>query len=177
MSSNLTSNFTTTTTTLSPFQIYFNIYFANINFINTLNAISKQFTWYTAIIVIVVGIVGNLISLYIYTRPELNKKTNTGFLYGWLCMLSIYAICIYAFIYLNSQFGGSVFGYSVNLNTPCGMFFFVIRTAYYSTSWMQILISFDRFVCVCYPTKAALMSKKVCTFYFNFIQTVRVIFE
>lgn len=55
-----------TNTTLNPTQI----------FSNTLSAISHQFIWYMAIIVTPMGIIGNLISLFIYTRAELNKKTN-----------------------------------------------------------------------------------------------------
>ena len=38
------------------------------------------------------GIVGNVISLFIFTRPCLNSKTNIGKLYTFLCGLSLIMI-------------------------------------------------------------------------------------
>ena len=38
------------------------------------------------------GIVGNVISLFIFSRPCLNRKTNSGKLYAFLCLLSLIII-------------------------------------------------------------------------------------
>lgn len=100
-------------------------------------------------------VVGNLISLYIYTRPKLNKKTNTGFLYGWLCIINVVNILYYSFV----TRGEMLFNYKVNL--PCGLENFIRRTTLNSITWMQVVICIDRFVFVIYPSKTSFMSKKV----------------
>lgn len=125
------------------------------NYIANLKTISNTISFYFMVITAPVGIIGNIVSLYIYTKPALNKKTNVGFLYGWLCILDLISICNYVFITRSSV----VFGYSVSM--PCGLDNYTRRTAFNVTSWMQAFISFDRFVAVMFPTKIEFMKKKV----------------
>lgn len=101
-----------------------------------------------------IGLIGNSISLFIFTRPNLNKKTNTGFLYSILCVLNLLTISEYAFI-LHSHY----FNYSVKLY--CHLEFFIGQSLIYSIVWMQVLICFDRFILVIFPAKSKTMAKKV----------------
>ena len=110
--------------------------------------------YYFLFALIPIGLLGNFISLLIFTRPNLNKKTNTGFLYSFLCVLNILTITEFAFI--EKQI---VFNYSVKL--PCNMEFFVRKSLINSISWIQVLICFDRFLLVIFPLKSKIMSKKV----------------
>ena len=64
-----------------------------------LNSLNSGFTYYGMWIIWPTSVVGNIISLFIYTRPNLNKKTNTGFLYGWLCILNILTVVYYSVVY------------------------------------------------------------------------------
>ena len=125
------------------------------DYVNYLNSINDGFTYYCMWIILPTCVVGNLISLFIYTRPNLNKKTNTGLLYGWLCLLNVLTIVYYSVVFR----GNALFNYT--LNPPCGMDDFIRRTALNSLTWMQVIICLDRFIAVVYPTKTAFMSKKV----------------
>ena len=109
---------------------------------------------YEAFVTIPLGIIGNLISIFIFTRPSLNKKTNTGLLFTILCLLNL-IIILYegllkwkTFLYLTSKFK-EIFK----------------RIIEQSLSWIQVLISFDRFITVFLPIKGVrLMNKKSVLF-------------
>ena len=102
-----------------------------------------------------IGIFGNFISLLIFTRPNLNKKTNTGFLYSVLCVLNIFTLSELGFISQPLNF----FKYTIRLH--CHLRPFISTSLVYSLSWMQVLISFDRFLLVIFPLKSKFMAKKV----------------
>ena len=114
--------------------------------------------------VIPIGILGNLISLLIFTRPNLNKKTNTGFLYSILCVLNILTISDFAFITNPQRF----LNYSIILH--CNLKPFLQNSLLCLQSWFQVLIGFDRFLFVIFPVKSKIMAKKV-----NFIILLRLI--
>ena len=125
------------------------------NYIAYLNNVSNGISFYYLMITVPIGLIGNTVSFYIYTRPNLNRKTNTGFLYAWLCVLNILSILQYAFLTRSSV----LFGYTPTF--PCGLINYMRRTTFNWISWMQVYISFDRFVSVLYPMRVVLMSKKV----------------
>lgn len=120
-----------------------------------LNSISNSLGYYYLIVTLPAGIVFNLVSIYIYSRPLLNRKTNTGFLYAWLCIINLLSIMQYTFITKSTL----LFGYRVSL--ACGLSNYLRRGIFNLVSWMQVVISFDRFVSVFYPIKGHIMSKKV----------------
>ena len=111
--------------------------------------------YYFLFAVIPIGLLGNLISLLIFTRPNLNKKTNTGFLYSILCIVNIFTIADFVFIENPLRF----LNYSVKLH--CHLDTFFQKSLLYLLSWMQVLICFDRFLLVIYPVKSKKMAKKV----------------
>lgn len=100
------------------------------------------------------GIVSNFISLMIFIRPNLNKKTNTGFLYSILCVLNMIAIAEDTFV-----FRPKLFNYIVEL--PCNLELFIRKCLLDSLPWVQVLICFDRFLATTFPGKAKIISKKV----------------
>lgn len=117
--------------------------------------------------VIPIGILGNFIALLIFTRPNLNKKTNTGFLYSILCVLNILTISDFLFISNPQRF----LNYSVILY--CNLKPFFQNTLLCLQSWFQILISFDRFIFVIFPVKSKIMAKKV---YINIINQLLLVY-
>lgn len=119
-----------------------------------LSSVSNSVGYYFLITTLPIGLIANLISLYIYTRTNLNRKTNTGFLYAWLSIFNVLSNLQYTFITKSSL----LFNYRVNL--PCGVSNYIRRTAFNMVSWMQVLISFDRFMGVLYPSKGYLMNSK-----------------
>ena len=120
----------------------------------SLEKIIYSFLYYYRTALIPIGILGNFISLLIFTRPNLNKKTNTGFLYSIICILNIITIAEDTFVY-RPKF----FNYKITL--PCKLEVFVRRCLLDSLPWVQVMICFDRFIVTTFPGKAKIMSKKV----------------
>ena len=124
-------------------------------YVNSLNSASNAILYYGLWTIFTTCVIGNLISLIVYTRPNLNKKTNTGFLYSWLCVINIVSI-----VYYCTFFRGYML-YNLYITLPCGLMMYFQRTFLNMISWLQVFICLDRFIAVYYPTKASFMSKKV----------------
>ena len=124
------------------------------DYIDYLNEVSNKIFFYVLVTTIPIGLIGNLVSFYIYKRPNLNKKTNTGFLYSYSCIFNLIFVLYYGLV-----FRSNLFNYSLNI--PCGINIYLFRVTWCIVPWMQVWISFDRFMVVIYPIKASLMSKKV----------------
>ena len=101
------------------------------------------------------GIVGNLISLIIFVQPCLNRKTNSGKLYAFLCLLSLIMI-------VYNMAGRSLDNFfEFKIDLPRNSQHFIDITLLQYWSWIQVLITFDRFIGVFYPIKGVrIMSKK-----------------
>ena len=109
---------------------------------------------YENFVTVPLGIIGNLFSIFIFTRPCLNKKTNTGRLFTILCVINILVI-------LNNV----IFYWSKKIIKIIQIHFkmekFLEKVIEQSLSWIQAMISFDRFITVYSPLQGArLMNKK-----------------
>ena len=124
-------------------------------YIAYLNTVSNRIFFYVLVTTIPIGLIGNLVSFYIYKRPNLNKKTNTGFLYSYSCIFNLIFVLYYGLVFRSNR----LFNYSLNI--PCGINLFLFRFTWCIVPWMQVWISFDRFMVVIFPLKNSLMSKKV----------------
>lgn len=132
---------------------------------NQAKFILEVVSFYYLISIEIIGIFGNFIALIIFTRPSLNKKTNTGLLFTILCILNVLNFIEDMFIGSNSK---TIFYYFIIL--PCNMESFIKRSLKQILSWIQVVISFERFFQVIYPTKADIFRKKVfcfCLFFFK----------
>ena len=111
--------------------------------------------YYLMFITVPIGMTGNLLSAYIFTRPTLNQRTNTGFLYTILSILNLARILFQATFknwHSNSE-------YNIKVHFQSELFIeYVISQL---LSWNQALISFDRFIVVFSPVKGVrIMGKK-----------------
>ena len=120
----------------------------------SLKNIIYRILYYYRTALIPFGIVSNIISLLIFIRPNLNKKTNTGFLYSIICVLNIITIAEDTFVYRPKFF-------NYNITLPCNLEVFIRKCLVDSLPWVQVLICFDRFIATAFPGKAKIMSKKV----------------
>ena len=112
------------------------------------------------------GIVGNVISLFIFSRPCLNRKTNSGKLYAFLCGISLILI-VYN---MAGRKLDKTFAFKLCLPFDTQVFINIILLQYWS--WIQVLITFDRFVGVFYPVKGVrIMAKKwvLCSIIFGML--------
>ena len=113
-----------------------------------------RFCFYSKVILIPIGIIGNIISMFIFTRPSFNQKTNTGLLYTLFCGINLILI-VYeaAFKYKNS-----FTKFSIDL--PKSIELYIENILFECLSWVQVIISVDRFIAVLYPVKGVLLISK-----------------
>lgn len=115
----------------------------------------KKLDYYAILITLPLGLVGNLISFLIFIRPSLNKRTNTGFLYSILCVLNILTIIEFNLIAYSNVL------LKLTFELPCRLEYFLRELLSDSLTWMQAMISLDRFVLIFFPGRANFMTKKV----------------
>ena len=128
----------------------------NYQYIWFLYSVLANIKFYSLILMLSIGLIGNVMSLLIFTRPCLNNKTNTGKFYTLLCAINILNI-LYDVLINNSDvfFQGYVF------QLPLDSQFFISTVLLQISSWTQVLITFDRFIAVVYPIKyTQIISKK-----------------
>ena len=130
----------------------------------------NRFCFYSKLVLIPIGIVGNIISLFIFTRPSFNQKTNTGLLYTLFCGINLITI-VYeaAFKYKN---GFTEF----SIHLPRSTELYIENILFESLSWVQVIISVDRFIAVLYPVKGVrFMSKKSVLFFIMLVLLIVII--
>jgi hypothetical protein len=132
-------------------------------YIDYLKYMTNAVVYYPTLLIISVGILGNLFSIYIYSRPNLNKRTNTGVLYACFCFLNIVLILYFSFLF-RPQY---IFNYKIAEKIPCGMPNYFLRVIWSSITWMLVFISFDRFIAVVFPLHKHIMRKKVQLYHLN----------
>lgn len=117
---------------------YFNVYYI--------------FQYYFQLTIFSIGLLGNLVSLLIFIRPNLNKKTNTGILYIIICAVNL-------FYFINSFIDNCRSLFDCNVQLPNEFLTFIQNSLPDLLTWIQVLISFDRFIMVVFPIKKILTKK------------------
>ena len=112
----------------------------------SLNKIQNYFTK----IINTIGIIGNIVSLIILIRIYLRRKSNTCILYTILCGLNIINIFYKYLDLLNIKLNLSA---QANVFTQSSLIILIV--------WVQVLISFNRFIYVVFQQKAKILEKKV----------------
>ena len=151
------------------------------NYSSIVIEISNKVRFYCIIVIVTIGIIGNLISLFIFTRPNLNKKTNTGILFTLLCIFNLLTFIEEAFL---GSYTNELFNYIISVDQLYTNIDLIIETSLSEIlPWIQVLICFDRFILVIYPMRAHIMRKKVslnnhiyiynCDFNLYFNETLR----
>ena len=115
--------------------------------INYFKNLTSVFEYYFNIISTSIGIPTNLIAIIIFARLMRNK-TNMGYLYIWQCTVDILVLLLILFV----ARGTTTFGLNVyNQNDfTCKCFNFLRRFILHASSWIAVLITFDRFTFVLY---------------------------
>ena len=113
----------------------------------SINKFGYQFVSYFNIISSSIGIPCNLISIFIFARLMRNKN-NMGFLYVWQCSIDLLVVLFFLLIYRSSRTLG------INLITrndaACKLVSLLSHLILHASSWISVLITFDRFTFVLY---------------------------
>lgn len=121
-----------------------------------LKQINTDMNNYFVIVALLVGLPGNLFSAFIFARliARHNKtKNNMGLLYATLCLIDFTSIAWILLVdkgYLTAYFGVSFasLGHSF-----CPLSTFMRRACLHFSSWMAVLITFDRYLFVFHPSR------------------------
>ena len=126
-----------------------------------INSISDKLANYFVLVSSAIGITGNLISMVVFIRLAIkNPKINMGFLYTFQSLIDLLVLIFTLFVFRGSVY---LFGYVVlNINNSyCRAFAFLRRFLLHISSWMSVLISFDRFTFVLYQNRFKFMKNKL----------------
>ena len=127
-----------------------------------MSTITNDMNRYFLIISTSIGIPCNLVSILIFSRL-MKQKTNMGFLYTIQCLVDLSLILITLFLVRST----SVNLYPITLDSLsdplCKFIKFIRRYPLHLSSWMPVLITFDRFIYIFYGNtdKFKFMKKKL----------------
>lgn len=132
----------------------------SISEISNLNKITSQINTNLLIVESAIGLPLNLVSIFIFWRI-MGNKTNMGFLGIIQCTIdfSLLALCLFAL--RSSQLLFTV-SFANQTNTLCKLLTFLRRFSIHVSSWISVIVTFDRFVFVLfgYSHRFRLMKSK-----------------
>ena len=120
---------------------------------------TNEIGFYLLLVTVPVGLIGNLAAIFIFTRPKLNRNTNTGFLYTILCIFNIIKI-LYQAIFKRWTIH-SKFKIKLHFNGETIIEYVILQML----SWIEVLIVFDRFIAVFSPIKGVRIMRKKWVLY------------
>jgi hypothetical protein len=136
--------------------------------ITSLTTLSNQISYYFLVITMPTGIVLNLASIIVFMRPNLNK-TNMGFIFTILSIVDTISLLNYTFIVRSSV----LFGY--NWTFQCGVANYIRRTLFNISSWIQVYVSFDRYIYIYFLVGTHFFKTKMFTFLMLFLMLALVL--
>lgn len=115
-----------------------------------LTRVNSDLSFNLALVLAIIGIPSNCLAAIIFVRLSKNK-TNMGFLYIWQCLIDIFIQVFILLIYQSRR----IFGMSLNnqSNSMCMFITFLQRFVPRLSSWLTVLITFERFIFVLYDHK------------------------
>ena len=112
----------------------------------------------TVPVLLVIGLLGNLMSIVVLTRREFSNMTMRIIIIA-LAISDTILIIMHPHNkpYVRSFLGADVRSHDL---TSCKVFYWFFRTAKMTSSWLIVLISMERFVAVWFPLKAKFINTK-----------------
>ena len=132
----------------------------NTNYADVLNNVTNIINLYYSAIVIPIGVILNLATIFIFARSSSVTKKNTilSLLY---IGLSIYDILALLNSILFAQLLPSLNIYLVKFsNANCIALSWYRKSVIQSPSWIQVIITLERYLSICYPNKFGLFKRK-----------------
>lgn len=129
-------------------------------YVNNLKNLANSVNYYYSITIVPVGMVLNLLTIFVYSTGKLRKLTNN--LSVFYIILGVYDILALSnsilFIQLLPTINIKLFNYSDEL---CKFISLWRRTVIQSPSWIQIIITLDRFRSVVCPSRFGFMKNRL----------------
>jgi hypothetical protein len=129
----------------------------NASLVDSINFVGKSITFWMSSITIPFGIILNIFSIYVFWKPNLNKTT-MGFFYLNISAWNTIVLFHYIFIYDPMLF----FNYDIQIlsDSSCVFYFITTRVLRQIPTWIEALITLDRYLCVCHHNKFKFMKNR-----------------
>lgn len=127
-------------------------------YVNHLNWLSNEINFWLQLVTVPLGIIFNLISLFIFSRSNLNK-TNMGFFYLNITTWNTIAL-LFSFFLIDSKV---VLGYDLSLinDVSCASVWFLRRFVRFVSPWLEVLVTVDRYMFICHTNKFQFLKSKL----------------
>jgi hypothetical protein len=119
-----------------------------------LNYLQVNISIYSCWLILSIGITTNLFNIYICTRKSIFKET-MGFYNPIMSTFNIFAL-IFGFIYLYPQTNSLL----VVSTFSCITISYLGRVFFQISSWLNVMCSFDRMICITYPKRFNFLKNK-----------------
>ena len=124
---------------------------------NWVDDLTYKINFYSILLLSPMGIILNAFSVYIFSRPRLNK-TNMGFLYLWQSVID--CILLIGFVFIYPTIPIIDFNLDIASDFLCKSVSLFRRFILHSSSWITVLITLDRLLYVYFPSKDIFLQKK-----------------
>nr|QVK45677.1 G protein-coupled receptor [Proales similis] len=107
-----------------------------------------------------IGVGLNFFSAFVFlTNRKLNHKTNMGLLYGAVALADAVTLLMIGIVFDNLL---PLLGITllVSFDITCKIGQFIWRLTMHMSSWLQVMVAFERFLFINYPTKSAHLRQK-----------------
>ena len=126
-------------------------------FILNLSMIANKFSYYSCLTIVNLGLLSNILNIIVCFRKNIRKKT-----------MGFYNVAMSTFDIINF-----VLGYMVNFppsighqnfylisDISCSLLSYIIRICVQMSSWLNVMVSFDRIICILYPSRFKFIENK-----------------
>jgi hypothetical protein len=121
------------------------------------NNLNTEHNFYFTVVCVPVGILLNLVSIYVFQRPRLNKTT-MGFMFTYRSIVDILLLLtVLLLIRGDALFQVVLYQQSDIL---CKLFYWLKRLILHMSSFNYVIITLDRFFSICFPTRFGFLKKK-----------------
>ncbi len=125
---------------------------------------NNQINFFLNLFIVLLGLVINLVSIFIFSHKNLNNKTNIGFMHSILCFLNILPLTnLVLLTQILPYFNINLTEYS---DFACKFLNFWRRYALDVSSLQQLLITFYLYSSVRHPSTFMVLQSKKLIFYF-----------
>ena len=119
----------------------------NSNLMNTLNNVQLQIATYVPLVIVPIGLLGNIMNILVCARKPIRKET-MGFYYSLMSLFNIPALIV-GFIATYPATSNRLYA----SNFDCIAILYTFRIGVQMYAWLNVMAAWDRMMCVTFPIR------------------------